>query len=89
MQKRNDFYKDPYTKLEEYVHFVYRINKKFPKEEMFGFSSQLRRAFLSVMLNYVEGFAGVGNASYKNFLTIVYGSLKETRYFIQFAFDER
>lgn len=59
MEKRNDFHKDLYERLGQYVHFVYKVTKKFPKEEVFGSFSQLRRVSLSVMLNYVEGFARV------------------------------
>jgi len=88
MGKQNEFHQDLYRYLDTYVHCIYRITKKFPKEEMFTSSSQLRRSALSVMLNYIEGYGRIGRASYKNFLTIAYGSLKESRYLVQFAFDE-
>ena len=42
--------------MDEYVHLVYRLTKKFPKEELFGVVSQLRRSALSVILNYIEGY---------------------------------
>jgi four helix bundle protein len=44
-------------KMDEYKHFVYSLSRKFPKDELYGVTSQLRRATLSVMLNYIEGFA--------------------------------
>jgi len=44
-------------KMDEFVHLVYCITKDFPKSELFGATSQLRRAALSVILNYIEGYA--------------------------------
>lgn len=58
---------------------------------MYGLTSQLRRAVLSIILNYIEGFARRKSDNckvYKNFLEISYGSLKETKYLIYFAFTE-
>jgi len=48
------------SKMDEYAHLVYEITGNFPKEEIYGITSQLRRASLSVILNYVEGFARQG-----------------------------
>jgi four helix bundle protein len=74
-----------------FVKDVYNITKSFPREELFGVTSQLRRASLSVILNYIEGFArrrGEGCKIYKNFLDITYGSLKEAKYLVYFSFTE-
>ena len=54
-------------KIDEYVHEVYKLAKNFPKEEMYGVTSQLRRASLSVPLNYIEGYARQRSKVYKNF----------------------
>ena len=54
---RNDFSDKLKRKMDEYVHLVYKLTRKFPKEELYGTTSQLRRAALSVILNYIEGFA--------------------------------
>jgi len=40
-------------KMGEYVHFVYRVTRSFPKEELYGSVSQWRRATLSIVLNYI------------------------------------
>ena len=45
------------VKMDFYVHEVYRVTKIFAKHKLYGVVSQLRRATLSVILNYIEGFA--------------------------------
>ncbi|MEK7166812.1 MAG: four helix bundle protein, partial [Patescibacteria group bacterium] len=52
-----EFYEQLKIKMDQYAHFVYKITRNFPKEEMYGITSQLTRASLSVILNYIEGFA--------------------------------
>jgi four helix bundle protein len=64
---------------------VYELSKKLPKEELYGFTSQLRRAALSVPLNIVEGFARYKSQDHRRFLEISYGSLKETIYLLTFG----
>ena len=87
--RENDFHKKLKDKMDEFVHFVYDLTRSFPKEELFGITSQLRRAALSVILNYIEGFARDSKKSYLNFLKISYGSLKETKYLLYFSFKEK
>ncbi len=72
------------TKMNVYVHFVYKLTKSFPKEEMYGCTAQLRRAALSVILNFIEGFARQKVAVKRNFWEISYGSLQESKYLIDF-----
>jgi S23 ribosomal protein. len=74
--------------MDEYVHGVYSVTKKFPREELYGTTSQFRRATLSVVLNYIEGYSRGREKVYKNFLEISLGSLKESRYLIGFCFKE-
>jgi len=75
--------------MDEYVHLVYGLTRRFPDEERYGVISQLRRAALSVVLNYVEGYARARNAVHKNFIEISYGSLKESKYLLHFSLVEK
>ena len=85
------FHEDLKIKMHLFVTEVYAVTKNFPKDELYGVTSQLRRAALSVVLNYIEGFArrrGEGCKIYNNFLNIAYGSLKEAKYLIYFTFTQ-
>ncbi len=84
----NEFQKTLERKMDEFVHACYAITKVFPREELFGSSSQLRRASLSVILNFLEGFGRQRTAVKKNFWEISYGSLKESMYLLRFCKDE-
>jgi len=78
--------------VHKYIKFVYKVTKDFPREELYGITSQFRRASMSVMLNYIEGFARNNKTKsklYKNFLEISYGSLKESKYLLYFSYDEK
>ena len=86
-----DFHDDLKLNMHKYVKFIYGVTKKFPKEELYGVTSQIRRAAISVILNYIEGYArrrGEGCKIYNNFLEISYGSLKETKYLLFFSYEE-
>ena len=72
-------------KMDEYVHFIYKISRQFPKDELYGSVSQIRRATLSIILNYIEGFARRRPAVQLNFFEISYGSLKESKYLLDFS----
>lgn len=76
-------------KMDLLARRAYEVTKTFPKDEIFGITSQLRRAALSVILNYIEGFARTGKKELKNFLQISYGSLKETKYLLFFCTREK
>jgi len=72
-----------------YIHSIYDETVHFPANEQFGVTSQIRRSALSVMLNYVEGFARIHNKVVRNFLEISYGSLKESRYLLYFSYKRK
>lgn len=86
---QSDFHSTLKEKADSFAYGVYRVSKSFPKEELYGLTSQLRRAALSVILNYIEGYARVGSKEYKHFLQIAYGSLKESKYLLFFAYREK
>lgn len=72
-------------KMDKFVHLVYELTKFFPKEELYGSISQLRRAALSIVLNYVEGYARKRRLIKINFFETSYGSLKESLYLLEFG----
>ena len=64
---------------------IYHSTKKFPPEERFGLTQQVRRAAVSTACNIVEGSARDGESEYVNFLNIAAGSASETRYLMDLS----
>jgi four helix bundle protein len=89
MEGRNDFHRKLKILMDDYVNKVYDCTEKFPKSEIFGITSQLRRAALSVILNYVEGYARRRSKVLLNFLETSYGSLKESKYLVYFSYRRK
>lgn len=71
--------------IDSFVDEVYEESKQFPFEERFGATSQLRRAALSVALNYTEGFGRNSRQDERRFQRMAYASLKECLYLLRFA----
>ena len=76
-----------FTLADELALNIYKITRIFPKEELFGLTSQMRRAAVSVPSNIVEGCARESQSEYLRFLEIAFGSLRELHY--QFGLSER
>lgn len=65
---------------DEAAVLIYRITKEFPKDEIYGLTSQMRRAVVSVPSNIVEGCARESHREYLRFLEIAFASLREVHY---------
>jgi four helix bundle protein len=76
-----------WQKAHQFVLLVYRLTGSFPKSEMFGLSSQLRRSSVSIAANIAEGFKKRGIADKTRYLNIAQGSLEESRYYLILSED--
>ncbi|WP_294630018.1 four helix bundle protein [uncultured Bacteroides sp.] len=76
-----------WQKAHQYVLDIYRVIRKFPKEEMFGLVNQMRRASASITANIAEGFVRMGKKDKLHFYNISQGSLEETRNFLILSKD--
>jgi len=74
-----------WQKADGLAYEVYLATKSFPKEELYGITSQLRRAALSVPTNIVEGYGRQGRRELRQFVNIALGSLAETEYLLDFS----
>ena len=64
---------------------VYCLQKKLPKEEMYGLGDQIRRAVVSIPSNIAEGFGRDTDNEFRRFLSIARGSLYETKTQLQLS----
>ena len=89
MTTRNEGYRklNVWQKAHGLAMQIYSVTKSFPKEEVFGVTSQMRRAALSVPANIVEGYARSSQKEKLQFYSIARGSLTELEYFIDFSTD--
>lgn len=62
---------------------IYKATLQFPREEMYGLTSQIRRSALSVPLNIVEGHASNSKKEFLSFLNIANRSLVESEYLLE------
>ncbi|HET9590672.1 MAG TPA: four helix bundle protein [Anaerolineales bacterium] len=76
-----------WQKAHQWVLLIYKLTEKFPKQEMFGLVSQMRRAAVSVAANMAEGYAAGGKGQFGRYLDIAQGSLAEVEYYLILALD--
>jgi four helix bundle protein len=66
---------------------VYKVTKSFPKEEIYGLTSQMRRSCSSISANIAEGCGRRGDAELARFLQIASGSASELEYHLELSHD--
>ena len=78
---------DVWKKSHELVLAIYRVTAAFPKSELYGLTSQIRRAAASIPANIAEGCGRSGDAELGRFLTIAMGSASELEYHLLLSRD--
>ncbi|MFM8833576.1 MAG: four helix bundle protein, partial [Cytophagales bacterium] len=76
-----------WQKAHQLVLNVYQATKAFPKEEMYGLSSQIKRSSVSIAANIADGFKKKRIADKLKFMNTAQGSLSETEYHLLLAND--
>jgi four helix bundle protein len=76
---------DVWKKSDDLAFEIYEATRHFPKEEIYGITSQMRRSALSIPTNIVEGYSRKGDKELARFINISLGSLAETKYLIYFS----
>jgi four helix bundle protein len=74
-----------WQKADELAVLSYKYTDGFPKREMFGLTSQIRRAAISIPSNIVEGYNRKTKREFKRFLDISLGSLAEVEYLLEIS----
>ena len=78
-----------WQKAHQFVLNVYRIAERFPKSEIYGLTSQFKRAAISIPANIAEGFKKRGRNDKARFMNIAQGSIEECRYYLILVKDLR
>lgn len=74
-----------WEKADDLVVLIYEVTKAFPKEELYGLTSQLRRAVVSVAANIAEGSGKQYLKEFRQFLYTARASLSEVEYYIHLS----
>jgi four helix bundle protein len=72
-----------------FVLGIYKMTAAFPTREVYGLTSQMRRAAVSIPANIAEGFVKRGKADKARFMNVAEGSLEESRYYLILSQDLR
>ena len=72
-----------WEKAHQFAVEIYKLSGGFPREELYGLTSQIRRAAFSTSLNIVEGHASRSKKEFASFLNIANRSLVETEYLLE------
>jgi four helix bundle protein len=78
---------EAWKKSHEFVLLVYKISEKFPRTEVFGLTSQFRRAAISIAANIAEGYRKHGKPDKLRFYNIAQGSQEECSYYVILSKD--
>ncbi|MBX3292973.1 MAG: four helix bundle protein [Acidobacteria bacterium] len=78
---------DVWKKAHAFVLEVYRLTEEFPKHELYGLTSQLRRAAVSIPANIAEGFGKPTKPDKLKFYGVSQGSIEECRYYLRLSRD--
>jgi four helix bundle protein len=85
--KESDRWKnlEVWRKADDLAFQVFQATQSFPREEIYGLTSQLRRSALSIPTNIVEGYSRRSDKELARFVSISLGSLGETKYLLYFC----
>jgi four helix bundle protein len=76
-----------WQKAHQFTIGIYNYTRNFPREEVYGLTSQFRRAAVSIAANIAEGFKKRGIKDKAKFLNIAQGSLEECKYYLILSCD--
>ena len=76
-----------WQKAHKFVLSIYKMTADFPKSEIYGLTSQIRRAAVSIPANFAEGFQKKSNSEKLRYYNIAQGSINETKYYLILILD--